>query len=100
MIAILAQFALGWGAFATKYGIPSAGIVAEADSIEQVFFRTAHMMVGVLIMTASTLMIARIERVEYLRKQYALLNSSTGYIAESQQAPAHNIVGNQSIQTV
>jgi cytochrome c oxidase assembly protein subunit 15 len=90
LLTILLQFALGWGAFITKYGLPSMGYVAEIDSIQQVIFRTAHMIGGVLLMTASILLLMRIRRVKNLRPEYTTRFMNTIHIAQSEVIPAAN----------
>lgn len=62
--AIVSQFALGLFAYATKFGVASWGIVAVADSGEQILARTAHMMGGVLVMAAAFLVLAKTMRVQ------------------------------------
>jgi cytochrome c oxidase assembly protein subunit 15 len=52
--AALGQVALGIGTWVAKYGFAHSGYVAVADSLEQVTFRTAHMVWGVItLMTAA-----------------------------------------------
>jgi cytochrome c oxidase assembly protein subunit 15 len=49
----LLQVSLGIGAWITKFGLAAAGYVAVADSITQVATRSAHTVIGILlVMTA------------------------------------------------
>lgn len=55
LLVTLVQFGLGFAAWFAKYGFPSIGYVATADSIGQVILRTSHMVWGtVTFMTMFT----------------------------------------------
>ena len=47
-----------------KYGFPSAGYVAVADSIHQVFARTAHTVLGILLFMTAVVHAVRVLRVD------------------------------------
>lgn len=58
-VVVSMQFSLGLGAFVTKFGFIPVGYTAVMDSIDQVFFRTAHMVVGVLVIATATTLITK-----------------------------------------
>jgi heme a synthase len=49
----LVQVSLGIGAWITKFGLAAAGYVAVADSIVQVATRSAHTVIGILLVMAA-----------------------------------------------
>jgi cytochrome c oxidase assembly protein subunit 15 len=59
----LAQVSLGVGAWVTKFGFATAGYVAVADSILQVGTRSAHTVIGVLLVMTSVVHAIRTCRV-------------------------------------
>lgn len=59
---VVAQIALGAGAFITRFGWPSTGYVAVARSTPQVLFRTGHTLVGVLLFATSVVYAVRVVR--------------------------------------
>ena len=65
-VIVFGQVALGLCAWAMKYGIPSMGIVGIADSVQQVLFRTAHMVWGTVTIMAIVLHGLRVFRVAKL----------------------------------
>jgi cytochrome c oxidase assembly protein subunit 15 len=63
----LTQVSLGAAAWITKFGLASMGYVAVADSIVQVASRSAHTVVGVLLIMTSVAHAIRTHRVCVLR---------------------------------
>jgi len=59
----LLQVSLGIGSWITKYGLAMTGYVAVADSIVQVSFRSAHTVVGVLLVMTAVVHAVRTYRV-------------------------------------
>jgi cytochrome c oxidase assembly protein subunit 15 len=59
----LVQVSLGVGSWVTKFGLAAAGYVAVADSITQVAFRSAHTVVGVLLVMTAVVHAVRTARV-------------------------------------
>lgn len=68
---IVFQVLLGLGTYAMKFGVPSLGIVAVAESAGQVISRTTHMIVGVLLVGATAVLTIRTYRASYLQKHLA-----------------------------
>jgi cytochrome c oxidase assembly protein subunit 15 len=60
----LLQVVLGGAAWVHKYGFAPTGYVAVADSIGQVAARTAHTVVGILVLMAAVVHAARVLRVD------------------------------------
>jgi heme a synthase len=60
----LLQVSLGGCAWVAKYGYASIGYVAVADSIHQVFARTAHTVVGILLFMTGVVHAVRVLRVD------------------------------------
>jgi len=58
----LAQVALGFGAFVTKFGFKATGYVAVHQAPLQVVIRTSHTVVGMLLVMAATLFAVRVLR--------------------------------------
>ena len=63
----LAQVSLGAASWITKFGLASFGYVAVADSIVQVASRSAHTVVGVLLVMTSVIHALRVARVCHQR---------------------------------
>ncbi len=63
LLAVLAQVALGAGAWVTKWGFTYLGIVGTADSISQVALRSVHMVFGVLVFASAVVHTVRVFRV-------------------------------------
>src|SRR5690606_15901470 len=63
--AVLVQVLLGFGAWATKYGIGSLGIVAVERSAGQVILRSGHTIGGMLRMMAAVLLAAAVFRARF-----------------------------------
>ena len=64
LVVALVQVSLGGCAWVAKYGFASAGYVAIADSIIQVFARTAHTVVGILLFMTAVVHAVRVLRVD------------------------------------
>ncbi|WP_169314913.1 COX15/CtaA family protein [Rubinisphaera brasiliensis] len=68
LIAVGIQVLLGLVTYAAKFGVPSMGIVAVAQSTGQVVSRTAHMVTGVLVVGASAVLAVRVGRMRKILK--------------------------------
>lgn len=64
LLVALLQVSLGGCAWVAKYGYAPAGYVAVADSIHQVFARTAHTVVGILLFMTAVVHAVRVLRVD------------------------------------
>ena len=62
LAAVLAQIALGAGAWVAKWGFASTGYVATADSIGQVAVRSLHMVFGILVFASAVVHVVRVLR--------------------------------------
>lgn len=70
LIVVGFQVLLGLATYAAKFGVPALGIVAVAQSTGQVLSRTSHMVTGVLVMGAATVLMVRAFRLhQLLQKQ-------------------------------
>ncbi len=65
---VLLQVSLGGAAWVTKFGFGTTGYVAVADSIQQIFFRTAHTVVGIVVFMTSVVHLVRTQRVAWLAR--------------------------------
>ncbi len=65
------QVFLGLFAYAMKFGVPSMGIVAVAESTGQILSRTFHMITGVLVVGATAVLTARTYRVARVQQPQA-----------------------------
>ncbi len=63
---VLVQVSLGGAAWVTKFGFGTTGYVAVADSIQQIVFRTAHTVVGIVVFMTSVVHLVRTRRVAWL----------------------------------
>lgn len=61
-IVALSQVLLGLATWVLKFGLASVGYVAVADSVTQVFARTAHMLVGVATFAVAVMHLVRVWR--------------------------------------
>ncbi len=68
LAAGLLQVSLGAGAWITKFGLAMAGYVAVADSIVQVTTRSAHTVVGILLVMTTVVHALRTCRIEAVRE--------------------------------
>ena len=73
LVAVVLQIVLGGGAFVTKFGFAPTGYVAIQNSAPQVWFRTAHTVVGMLLFATSALLATRVCRLDYLRRRAAVV---------------------------
>ena len=64
LLVALLQVALGGCTWVAKYGFATSGYVAIADSIHQVFARTAHTVVGILLFMTAVVHAVRVLRVD------------------------------------
>lgn len=63
---VLFQGLLGAGAWVTRFGFPSTGYVATARSLPQIWFRTSHTIIGMLLFAVSAVAVAKAIRVSKL----------------------------------
>lgn len=63
---VLLQVSLGGAAWVTKFGFGTTGYVAVADSIQQITFRTAHTVVGIVVFMTAIVHAVRALRVEWV----------------------------------
>jgi cytochrome c oxidase assembly protein subunit 15 len=66
---VVVQVFLGGAAWVTKFGFGPTGYVAVADSIQQITFRTAHTVVGILVFMTAVVHAVRVLRMEHLSRQ-------------------------------
>ncbi|MGE0376814.1 MAG: heme A synthase [Planctomycetaceae bacterium] len=63
LAVVFVQVALGGMAWVVRFGFSPTGYVAVADSIGQIVFRTAHAVVGILVLATSVVHTLRAQRV-------------------------------------
>lgn len=63
LLLVVAQVALGLGAWVTKFGFASTGYVAVQGSASQLLVRSAHTVVGMLLLMTSVVLSIRVFRV-------------------------------------
>lgn len=63
---VVAQASLGGMTWVTRFGFASTGYVAVADSIQQTVFRTAHTVLGIIVLMTSVLHAVRVFRVVHV----------------------------------
>lgn len=68
LVVTLLQVSLGGAAWVTKFGLGMTGYVAVADSIQQIVFRTAHTVVGILVFMASVVHLVRTQRIAWVHR--------------------------------
>lgn len=61
---VVMQVTLGGAAWVTKFGFGTTGYVAVADSIQQIVFRTAHTVVGIVVFMTAVVHAVRVHRIE------------------------------------
>ncbi len=66
---VMLQVLLGGAAWVTKFGFGPSGYVAVADSIQQVLFRTAHTVVGIVVFMTAVVHLTRVLRVNNASRQ-------------------------------
>ncbi|MCA9077328.1 MAG: COX15/CtaA family protein [Planctomycetaceae bacterium] len=64
----LLQVSLGGAAWVTKFGLGMTGYVAVADSIQQIIFRTAHTIVGIIVFMTSMVHLVRAQRIAWVQR--------------------------------
>ncbi|MFK7819376.1 MAG: heme A synthase [Planctomycetaceae bacterium] len=83
---VLLQVALGAGAWATRFGFATMGYVARARSPEQTWLRTSHTIVGMMLLAAAVVAVARTLRVASIAptpKRFATTVARTGVVPQS-----------------
>ena len=73
---VLVQIVLGGAAWVTKFGFGATGYVAVADSIQQITFRTAHTVVGIVVFMTAVVHAARVWRVAHLQQPRSVPTAS------------------------
>jgi heme a synthase len=66
---VLVQVTLGGAAWVTRFGFGMTGYVAVADSIQQIVFRTAHTVVGIVVFMTAVVHAVRVLRVASVGRQ-------------------------------
>lgn len=66
VLTVMVQVFLGLGAWATRFGMPGIVEVPVAQSSAQVFFRTAHVLGGMSVFLATTILWLRVWRLEWV----------------------------------
>ncbi len=66
LLLVATQLLLGAGAWVTKYGFPMWDYVAIHESTSQILFRSAHTVVGMLLLMTSVVLTIRFQRWQYL----------------------------------
>ncbi|MCA9042192.1 MAG: COX15/CtaA family protein [Planctomycetaceae bacterium] len=66
---LLIQLLFGLGAWITRFSLPSViDYVPVVESPEQVFMRTAHMIMGMLLFMSAVLHVVKVKRIDWLQK--------------------------------
>lgn len=65
---VILQMGLGAGAWVTRFGFAPAGVVAVVDSAAQTVIRTAHVVLGMLVLMTSIIYSLRVFRFDFLRR--------------------------------
>lgn len=87
LAAVIAQIALGAGAWIARWGYSSTGYVATADSIGQVAVRSLHMVFGILVFASAVVHLVRVlrgasvSRVEAAANEYTSVLTPRGGVA-------------------
>ncbi|MBX3437529.1 MAG: COX15/CtaA family protein [Planctomycetaceae bacterium] len=81
---VLLQVILGGGAWVTRFGFGPTGYVAVADSIGQITFRTAHTVLGILVLMTAVVHVARTQRIAWVGR---LQGDASTHAAFSRQLP-------------
>lgn len=85
VLAVTGQVFLGLGAWATRFGMPGIVDVPVAQSSAQVFFRTAHVLGGMTVFLATTILWLRVWRLEWVvRRDQAAMGDR---MASENEAP-------------
>ncbi len=66
LAAVLGQVVLGGAAWVMKFGFGPVGYVAVADSIQQITFRTAHTVWGIVVLMTAAVHVVRAQRVAWV----------------------------------
>lgn len=80
LVIVLVQVSLGAAAWVTRFGLASVGYVAVADSIQQIAFRTAHTVVGIVVFMTAVVHVARVLRVEAVTRGSENLPATTAFV--------------------
>ncbi len=75
LLFIVVQLSLGAGAWVTKYGLASWGIVAIQHSLPQIILRTAHTVVGMLVLMAAVNLSLRVFRLSSVSAEQSQLDA-------------------------
>jgi heme a synthase len=85
-LAIMFQLFLGLGAWVTKFGMPGLVDVVVAQSPWQVFFRTAHVLGGMLVFLMATVLTLRIWRLAGATRGVAVVTGSRELVTSGGRA--------------
>lgn len=80
LAAVVAQIALGAGAWIARWGYASTGFVATADSIGQVAVRSSHMVFGILVFASAVVHLVRVLRASSASRVEAAANEYTSVL--------------------
>ncbi len=85
LLAVLGQVLLGGAAWVMKFGFGPLGYVAVADSIQQIAFRTAHTVWGIVVVMTSAVHAVRAQRAAWVGRPSV---GAASLAVLSQQLPA------------
>jgi cytochrome c oxidase assembly protein subunit 15 len=81
LVVVILQVMLGGAAFVTRFGFAPSGYVAVQNSAPQVWFRTGHTVVGMLLLATLAITAMRVFRLDDLRRR-------TTVVARDDRVPA------------
>jgi cytochrome c oxidase assembly protein subunit 15 len=87
LAVVMIQVGLGGAAWVTRFGFAQAGYVAVADSIPQIVFRTAHTVVGSLVIMTAVGHAVRTQRVTWM------VRAASGTASLSSLSPPVSVTG-------
>jgi cytochrome c oxidase assembly protein subunit 15 len=79
---LLLQLGLGAAAWVTRFGWPDSNYVAVQGAPLQIAFRTAHAVVGQLLLLASVTLAIRVLRLDWITRRELIANTTTHVAAE------------------
>lgn len=71
---LIVQILLGVGAWITRWGMPQINYTAVMYSTEQVFMRTAHTVVGMLLFMKSVMHLLKVKRIDWVQRKELSMN--------------------------
>lgn len=73
---LVVQLGLGIGAWITRWGMPQINYTAVMYSTEQVFMRTAHTVVGMLLFMKSVMHLLKVKRIDWVQRKELSMNAT------------------------